>query len=356
MRGTAIVRRLLAFVGNLLVCLLLMATLSGCKDKAEEVGSKQQKQDITRREQKEEVDTKGARTIELTLRPAKIPEAAQKYQLLPKTEEQIDADAASLYEKALQALPKNLQNEEISQWLKTTPDNLPLKQVQPILQQLNPTMELLKQAVKCKQCDWPYLDDDTWSQNLREYRTLAFLLDLQARVQIVQGKYDEALDTVKIGFAMGKHLGEGPTLLQGLVGVAISARMFRPLEHFVQGANAPNLYRALLDLPKPFIDLTEQAEYQDQDTKEKVYLLMNRLDRNVAAMQCIEAIRLYAGSHDGKFPNELSDITQVPAADDPAMQKLITYRRIGSKAFLEAPAVEGQVDKYTFSYELSFKK
>ena len=203
---------------------------------------------------------------------------------------------------------------------------------------------------------YAYLDDDRWSQNLREYRTIAFFLDLQMRIQIAQGQYDKAIGTVQTGFAMAKHLGEGPNLLQGLVGIAISGRMCRPLEQFIQGANAPNLYWALRDLPKPFIDLTEQSEFEDQDNREKIQLLMNRLDRNVAVLQCIEALRLYASAHDGKFPNELSDITQVPVPDDPVMQKLIIYRCTGSKAFLEAPAVKGTADKYTFRYELSLKE
>jgi hypothetical protein len=356
MRGKATFRRFGLLGSNLPVYLLLIATLFGCKDKSEQAESEQPKQNIESAEQKEDADTKDVHTTELTLYPAKAPEPAQKYQLLLKAAEQIDADAAPLYEKAIQTLPKNLQSEEISQWLKSTPDNLPLKQVQSTLQQFNPTMELLKQAAKCKQCDWPYLDDDTWSQNLRKYRTLAFFLDLLARVQIAQDKYDEAIDTVQIGFAMGKHLSEGPTLLQGLAGIAISARMFRPLEHFIQRANSPNLYWALRDLPKPFIDLTEHLEYEDQDISERVRLLMNRLDRNAAVMRCIEALRIYASAHDGRFPNELSDITQVSALDDPVMQKMIIYRRTGSKAFLEAPALEGQIDKYRFRYELSFKE
>jgi len=83
---------------------------------------------------------------------------------------------------------------------------------------------------------------------------------------------------------------------------------------------------------------------------------MNRLDRNIAALQCIEAIRLYAAAHNGKFPNELSDITQVPVPDNLVMQKLIIYRCTGSKAFLEAPTAKGTTDKYTFRYELSLKQ
>lgn len=357
MRRRAIYWRTQAFNGNLLVCLLLIVPLLGCKDKSEEVGSEQQKKNIASKEQKQEAGAKGVRTVELTLYPAKAPESAQKYQLLPKAVEQTDADAAPLYEKALQALPKNFQTEQISQWLKTTPDKLPLKQVQSTLQQFNPTMELLKQAANCKQCDWPYLDDDTWSQKLREYRTIAFFLDLQTRVQIAQGQYDKAIGTVQNGFTMAKHLGDGPTLIQGFVGIAIGARMFRPLEQFIQRANTPNLYWALRDLPRPFIDLTERSEFEDQDTREKMQLLMNRLDRNMAALQCVEAIRLYASSQDGKLPNELSDITQVPIPENPATQMPLIYKRTGSKAYLEAPTKKGQQeDRYMIRYELSLKE
>ena len=41
--------------------------------------------------------------FELVVYPAKIPESAQKYQLLPEADK--DADAVPLYEKAIQALP-----------------------------------------------------------------------------------------------------------------------------------------------------------------------------------------------------------------------------------------------------------
>ena len=217
-------------------------------------------------------------------------------------------------------------------------------------------MELIKQAARCKKCDWPYWDDEELSQKLSKFRTIAFYIDLQARVQIAQGQYDKAIDTVKTGFTMAKHLGDSPTLLQGLVGIAISARMFRPLEQFVQEPNTPNLYWALRDLPQPFIDLTEQSEFEGQDTKQKLHLLMNRLDRNMAALQCVEAIRLYASVHDGKLPNELSDITQVPVPENPATQKPLIYQRTGSKAILEAPPSKEQADKYAIRYELSLKE
>ena len=356
MRGRAIYLKFPAFVGNLLVCLLLMALLSGCKDKAKEADSEQQKKDVASKGQKQEAGATGARTVELTLHPAKAPEPAQKYQLLPKAAKQTDADAAPLYEKALQALSKNFQIEQISQWLKTTPEKLPHKQVQSTLQQFNPTIELLKQAAKCKQCDWPYLDDDTYSRNLRKYRTIAFLLALQARTQIFQGQYDKAIGTVQTGFAMAKHLSNAPDLAQSLVGLAFSEFIYRQLELFVQRPDAPNLYLALRGQPQLFIDLTEQLDMDDSDTGEKIRPLINRSERRVAMLQCIEAIRLFAAAHNGQFPKVLSDITQVPVPDDPVTQKPLIYRRTGSKAILEAPTEKGQAHKYTIRYELSLKQ
>ncbi len=292
-------------------------------------------------------------TVEMTLHPAKAPEPAQKYQLLPKADEQTDADAALLYEKAVQALPKNFQIDQISQWLKTPPAKLPRQQVQSTLQQFKPTLQLLEQAAKCKLCDWPYVDDDTLSQNMREYRTLIFFLALQMRFQITQGQYDETIGTAQAGFAMAKNLSKDPSLMRGMIGVAVSAKIFQQFEQFVQGADAPNLYWALRDLPQPFIDLTERLEMDDSGTGEKMRSLMNRSNRRVVALQCIEAIRLYAAAHNGKFPNELSDITQVPVPNDPVRQKPFVYRCTGYNAVLEAPAPKGATAKDAMRYELT---
>jgi len=297
-----------------------------------------------------------ARTVELTLHPAKSPKPEQKYQLLMKTKEQSDADAAPLYDKAIQSLPGGLKMDEIEQWLKTPPDELPLKKVQSTLQQLEPVLELLEQAARCKRCEWPYLYDDELSENLREHRRLLFFLALKVRFQIARGRYDDAIGTVQAGFAMARHLGNDSTLVRGMVGIGIAAYMCRQIEQFVQRHDAPNLYQALRDLPQPFIDLTKQAEWEEPYIKGKVHLLMNRLDRQVAILQCIEAMRLYAVANEGKFPKLLSDATLVPVPDDPVAHKAFVYTRIGAKAVLEMPTLKGVTDRDTIRYELSFKE
>jgi len=297
-------------------------------------------------------------TVEMTLHPAKASESARQYRLLPKADQLTDADAAPLYEKAIQSLPGNLQTEKTSQWLKSPLDKLPRQQVQSALQQFKPTLQLLEQAAKCKQCDWSYeyVDDETQSQNLRGYRTLIFFHALQVRFQIAQGRYDKALYTMQTGFAMAKHLSNGPTLVDGFIGISTGVFICRQLEQFVQRPDAPNLYWALRDLPQPVIDLTQQSKLEDLDTRETAHLLMNRLDRHVAALQCVEAIRLYAGAHEGKFPKELSSITEISVPNDPVRQTPFVYRCTGSNAVLEAPAPKGATERDAMRYELNLKE
>jgi hypothetical protein len=293
-----------------------------------------------------------ARTVELTIHPAKSPKSGQRYHLLVKANEQNDTDTALLYEKAVQSLPGDLKMDEIEQWLKTPPDELPRKIVQSTLQQLEPALELLEQAARCKRCEWPYLYDDELSENLSKHRRLLFILSLKVRFQIANGSYDEAISTMQIGFGMARHFGEDTVLVRGMVGIGVAAYMCRQLEQFVQRPGAPNLYQALRDLPQPLIDLTKQAEWEEPEIKEKVHLLMDRLDRHVAVLQCIEAIRLYAGSHDSMLPAKLLDVKDVDIPVDPVTAKPFSYSLSGSVAMLETPGAEDLEDKYTLQFEL----
>jgi len=296
-----------------------------------------------------------ARVVELTLHPAKAAESAQKYQLLPKPEEQSDSDALPLYKKAIESLPKNNLMEKISQWRRTPLDELPIKQVQSALQQLKPTLQLVEKAARCKQCQWSALEGVTPPMELLgEFRKLATVLAVQTRFLITEGKYDQAIGTIQTGLAMAKHLGDGPAVIHGLVGVAIGALMLNQVEAFIQVPDAPNLYWALRDLPKPLVDLT--VEWEPHSIPKRVHMLMNRLDCHLAMLQCIEAMRLYAGAHDGKFPNKLTEITRVTIPSDPISQKPFIYRRTGSEAVLEEPSVEGIKPEDMISYKLTLKE
>jgi hypothetical protein len=320
-----------------------------------------------------------AREVELTLYPAQAPEDAQKYQLLPRADEQSDSDALVLYKKAIQSLPADYGKDKISQWRSAPLKELPIEQVKAALEKLSPSLQLLRQAGLSKKCSWPAVEPAPASgeltQDLSKYRELAFVLAVQARLEIAQGRYDQAVATARTGLTMARHLGDAPTLIHGLVGVAIGALMCQQLEAFVQAPDAPNLYWALQSLPKPFIDvnrqiqieldnlkkyenptLRKQFEEQLKPAHERVRVIGRRLDRDVAALQCVETLRLYVATHNGKFPNALADVTEVAVPDDPFTQKPFVYSRSGSKAVLEGAAPDGGSPKEALRYELNLKE
>ena len=300
-----------------------------------------------------------ARITQLTLHPAKAPEPQDKYSLLPKPEELNNADAVPLYEKALQSLPNNLDMDQIDKWRKIPTDKLPRRQVKSILQQCDSTLQFLEEASMCKKCDWPYVEEhelDNLVQKLRKYRILPLLLDLQVSLQIADKQYDEAIKSIQTCIAMSQNFGKSPNLIQGMVGVGFGQFICRQLEQFVQQSDGPNLYWALRELPHPLVDLTEQAMVDSPDMRERAHLFMSRLDRHVAALQCIEALRLYAAIHNGIFPNRLSNITAVPVPDNPVKQKPFIFRRTGTNVFLEAPAPEGSTERDLIRYELKLKE
>ena len=67
---------------------------------------------------------------------------------------------------------------------------------------------------------------------------------------------------------------------------------------------------------------------------EKVQRAEMRIDRKIAALRVIEALRLYAAEHDGRLPDKLSDVTAVPVPKDPGTEQPFEYRREGNQATL----------------------
>jgi hypothetical protein len=62
-----------------------------------------------------------------------------------------------------------------------------------------------------------------------------------------------------------------------------------------------------------------------------------RLHREVASLQVIEALRLYAAAHEGQLPDRLDQIKEVPVPNNPATGEPFSYRLEGATAILDLP-------------------
>ena len=77
---------------------------------------------------------------------------------------------------------------------------------------------------------------------------------------------------------MGRHVSQGPLVIQALVGVAIGRTMAARLEDLIQAPGGPSLYWALADRPRPFIDMRRAME-GERYLLEKELPELNELDR-----------------------------------------------------------------------------
>src|SRR4029077_20123112 len=115
-------------------------------------------------------------------------------------------------------------------------------------------------------CDWD-LDRRIDAEGIgvllpevQKLRELARLLSLRCRLYLVEGKIDAALRDVQTGFALSRHAGNGSTLIQSLVGMAIFQVFANRLEQIIATPKSPNMYWALTALPRPLFDMRHALE------------------------------------------------------------------------------------------------
>ncbi len=82
-----------------------------------------------------------------------------------------------------------------------------------------------------------------------------------------------------------------------------------------------------------------------------------RLDRRVALLTVVEALRLHGAAHDGKLPNRLEDIRHVPVPSDPVTGKAFEYSVADGVAVLYAPPPAGEIasERNAVRFEITFR-
>jgi hypothetical protein len=92
---------------------------------------------------------------------------------------------------------------------------------------------------------------------------------------------------------------------------------------------------------------------------ESALLANARIERLLDALQCVEAIRMYAADHDGKLPDSLDAMTESPVPIDPVTGKPFEYKKVDdTTATLSATYPPGgpNIPQYTIHYELKLAK
>ena len=123
----------------------------------------------------------------------------------------------------------------------------------------------MEQAARLESCDWelPIREGramEIMLPDIQESRQFARLLAAKARLEIVEGKYDEAVRTLQSGYALARHVGQGGFLVCAICGLYHGQLMSEQVQQLIQCPDAPNLYWALSALPRPLVDFHLAAE------------------------------------------------------------------------------------------------
>jgi hypothetical protein len=206
----------------------------------------------------------------LTLHPAAEPKPALKYRLLPPITEQIPGNAAVDYGKVtaenfrfFTSVLARESRDKIDLW-----QDMPLEQLRSEkVAFLSSSLYFLEQGARRRYCDWqlPIGDEPFYTIILPEAqqgRAFARMLAVKARFEIANGKFDEAVKTFQTNYALARHMSQGETLVNGLVGIGLGGIMFPQVLEFIQQPGAPNLYWALSTLPTPLIDVRKAIDVE----------------------------------------------------------------------------------------------
>ena len=218
----------------------------------------------------------------LVVHPAGEPIPALRYSLLPRSAELIPGNAAIFYHRAIEFLLSDTYRRQIralktkessetasseaqvKEWLAIPPSQLPLDTVRRLVDEHRRILHEVELGARRDFCDWEFDRREEGYElsieEIQETRRLARLVSLRARFEIAEGRVDAAMDWIRTGLALARHVSKGRIYIQSMIAASITSEMERALEELIQAPACPNLYWAIAALPRPFIDLTAATE------------------------------------------------------------------------------------------------
>jgi hypothetical protein len=215
---------------------------------------------------------------------------ALKYTLLPDPLDLQPGNAATYWRRAgrVAVVVKRKLTEKEWDWRTMPLKDLPRKDIREFLDLYKSALRLADQAARCDHCDWEMplptiqnLQETSYLDEIQTSREIANLLQMRCRLELSEGKFDDALYTLQTGFALARNLGDANSLVQDLVGIAIAAIMLERVEEMMQVPGSPNLFWALTDLPTPFIDI-RRAIHVEMNTLYRSFPSLRELERESA--------------------------------------------------------------------------
>src|SRR5260221_3859187 len=157
----------------------------------------------------------------LSIAPQPAPTPALKYRLLPGEWELKDGNAVPIYLRLTHEqsdASRKYLTDTPRQWNALPLDKIPLEEAHTFLQDHQYMLRQLEVGARGRTAEWDYTLDEPNpiglllpdAQSMRNYTPM---LILQARVPLAEGDFSAAAHHLKTGFALSRHVAQGPTLI-----------------------------------------------------------------------------------------------------------------------------------------------
>jgi hypothetical protein len=215
------------------------------------------------------------REFHLTVTPAPEPAPTFQYALYPRSFELTPGNSVPYWYRALlHVVRRDAQgglksfHDNLATWLDGPLAEMPLQDVRTFL--LGITFQDAERATLREKTDWSVRlydlrGEDTVNYilaDVQEARSLARLLALRARLAMAEGRYNDAIATLRINYRLAQDVAQIDILIPTLVGIAITAISDLAVLDLIDAPRSPNLYWALATRPRPQFDLRRAAEVE----------------------------------------------------------------------------------------------
>ena len=212
------------------------------------------------------------RLSRVRIRGAAEPSPAMKYSFEPEFLDQKPGNAAPYYYRALMnvvSVDRDTLNEmeemsdlEVGEINAAVADHL--------LASFRSALSELQVATHREHCNWDWRVRDRPGaeqvqfllNEVQNMRTLGRVLSVKAGSHISKGEFEEAVETLKVGYQMAKDVSEPTFLVNDLVGIAIASLMNRRVIEMIDAPDSPNLYWAMASLPRPLVDMRNSLRHE----------------------------------------------------------------------------------------------
>lgn len=215
-----------------------------------------------------------ATVIELRLTASALPTPALKYRLLPRFIDKSPGNAAPVYLRAMQYMAESQTlvpetYEKFTRGLSLSPNELRADgAARQVVQNFQKPYELIAMGARKEHADWESLiheNKDIFTiplPHIQAARHVVRLVALKARLEMADGQFDQAVDTLSVATALCRHVSKEPFLIANLSARSGFSLVLNTIEWGMALPGSQNLYWALTSLPQPLLEWYDAADVE----------------------------------------------------------------------------------------------